>query len=152
MSPNLTSNQPRGLTLARSGLPVEVRQHPRARRYRLAVRPDGSIRLTLPKSGSLKEGVDFLSRQETWIESARARVLARKRPDESGWSDGSPVWFRGQEHTLKTGVLAGMTHVALADQSIRVHPPVPSNLRTTVESHLRKLAIQEFPELVTRLA
>ena len=53
--------------------PVFVR-HPRARRYVIRVRADGTIRVTIPRGGSTREARTFVDEQRRWIEKHRARV------------------------------------------------------------------------------
>lgn len=58
-------------------------RHPRARRYVVRVRDDGTIRVTIPSRGSRREACAFVARQRHWIEiqlrrleEQRARRLA----------------------------------------------------------------------------
>ena len=57
---------------------VEFVRHPRARRYLLRVRSDGTVRVTIPRRGSRREGEDFVRRQARWIEKQRARIAQEK--------------------------------------------------------------------------
>jgi predicted metal-dependent hydrolase len=58
-------------------------RHPRARRYVLRVRADGTVRVTIPRGGSRREGGAFAERERTWIEAERRRLaLERARPRE----------------------------------------------------------------------
>ena len=50
----------------------------RARRYILRVRPDGTLRVTIPRGGSRAEASAFVGRHTAWIEQERARVLERR--------------------------------------------------------------------------
>ena len=66
--------------------PVFVR-HPRARRYVVSVRPDGGVRVTLPRWGSMREARAFADVQESCIEHQRRRIEAERTtipsvPDE----------------------------------------------------------------------
>lgn len=61
--------------------PVFVR-HPRARRYVVRVRGDGSVRVTIPRWGSKREAARFADSQHAWIEKQRAR-LERSREASS---------------------------------------------------------------------
>jgi predicted metal-dependent hydrolase len=54
------------------GAPVFVR-HPKARRYVIRVRPDGVVRVTIPRWGSRKEAQLFADAQRSWIDSQLAR-------------------------------------------------------------------------------
>jgi predicted metal-dependent hydrolase len=71
------------------GLPFEQPDEPlrihfvrmrRARRYVLRVRPDGDLRVTIPRGGSRSEALRFADRHLAWARRQRSRVLAAKRP------------------------------------------------------------------------
>jgi hypothetical protein len=49
-------------------------RHPRARRYVLRVLADGTVRVTIPRWGSRREGAAFAAEQSSWIEKHRRRV------------------------------------------------------------------------------
>ena len=52
-----------------------VRTNTQARRMRLSVDPrDGSVRLTLPKTSSLKAALDWAEERRSWIEGELARI------------------------------------------------------------------------------
>ena len=52
----------------------------RARRYVLRVRPDGDLRVTIPRGGSMREAVRFAERHLEWAHRQRSKVLAARRP------------------------------------------------------------------------
>ncbi len=52
----------------------------RARRYVMRVRPDGDLRVTIPRGGSKAEALRFAERHMAWAERQRARVLETRRP------------------------------------------------------------------------
>lgn len=60
-------------------VPLEFIRHPRARRYVICVRPDGSVRVTLPRWGSRRQAQDFAEQQRPWIERQRRRVEEQRR-------------------------------------------------------------------------
>ena len=64
-------NAPGGVSHLSSVLFV---RHPRARRYLIRVRTDGSVRVTIPRRGSKREAVAFYERQQEWIARQQARV------------------------------------------------------------------------------
>ena len=61
---------------------MEFVRHPRARRYVIRVRPDGTVRVTLPRWGSQRHAELFAEQQRPWIDRQKARV-------EAGRSTGS---------------------------------------------------------------
>jgi len=56
----------------------EFVRHPRARRYIVSVRHDGSVRVTIPRGGSKREAREFAEDQRGWIERQRLRMEARR--------------------------------------------------------------------------
>lgn len=49
-------------------------RHPRARRYVVRVRADGTVRVTIPRWGSKREAAAFAASQKAWIEKQLARI------------------------------------------------------------------------------
>ena len=49
-------------------------RHRRARRYILRVEPDGRLRVTIPRGGSLREAEEFASRHDEWVQRQLARL------------------------------------------------------------------------------
>ena len=56
---------------------VRMRQ---ARRYVMRVRPDGGLRVTIPRGGSQAEARRFAERHMDWARRQRTKVLAARRP------------------------------------------------------------------------
>jgi predicted metal-dependent hydrolase len=63
----------------------------RARRYVMRLRPDGALRLTIPRGGSKREALRFAERHLTWAERQRDRLTAGARPleEERALRDGA---------------------------------------------------------------
>lgn len=116
----------------------------RARRYILRVRPDGSLRVTIPRSGSRTEAIAFLARQVAWIARERARVRREQAPVR--WTHGSLIQLDG------IGVPIEITHTAAGSvahyggRSVRVTDA--ADVRGDIERDLRRLARER---LVPRL-
>lgn len=64
-------------------LVVHLVRDARARRYVLRVNGDGTLRLTLPRWGSLEAARRFARAERQWIERERARLLRRATPSIS---------------------------------------------------------------------
>lgn len=112
----------------------------RARRYILRIRPDGTLRVTVPRSGSRAEAQRFAEQHRPWIERERAR-LSTERP-AAAWQNGTRVLLRGVEqpvHLSPDGASA-----TYGDRTVRI----TSDVRSAIESDLRALA---RAELVPRL-
>lgn len=65
---------------ARPELRIHFVRMRRARRYVMRVRPDGDLRVTIPRGGSKAEALRFAGKHLEWARRQRARVLASKRP------------------------------------------------------------------------
>ena len=86
----MRSDGPRQLTV-QPALPFEPLPEPeplrlhfvrmrRARRYVMRVRPDGVVRVTIPRGGSHAEARRFAERHLEWARRQHARVTATRRP------------------------------------------------------------------------
>lgn len=53
---------------------IEFVRHPRARRYLIRVKLDGSVRVTIPRRGSTREAQAFVMEQRAWIAAQQLRV------------------------------------------------------------------------------
>src|SRR5262249_19825167 len=62
-----------------SRTPTRFVRHRRARRYVIRVTDDGVVRVTIPRWGSKREAVDFVARQQPWIDQQLRRVAAVHR-------------------------------------------------------------------------
>jgi predicted metal-dependent hydrolase len=113
-----------------------------ARRYILRVRPDGALRITVPRGGSRAEALRFAERHRPWIERERARVRAEQAP--ATWRDGTTIVVHGTEHVIR--VAAGGESATYAGRVVTIGSP--SDLRAAIESDLKQLA---RAELVPRL-
>lgn len=58
-------------------LKMDFIRHPRARRYVIRVRSDGSVRVTVPRWGSKREAERFAEQQRDWIDRQREQVRLR---------------------------------------------------------------------------
>lgn len=56
---------------------MEFVRHPRARRYVIRVKGDGSVRITVPRGGSRREAELFAAENRRWIDEQRAQLNQR---------------------------------------------------------------------------
>lgn len=128
-------------------VPLEIVRHPRARRYRLRLNPDGSARLTIPRGGSLRVALEFLERQTGWLARQLERLDARPRRPLA-WRPGTEIFFRGERVRIETDVPGC---IRFADQTLKGVNDT-SDLRPDIEMHLWALAARELPPRVYELA
>lgn len=122
--------------------PVDVRRHPRARRYVLRLSDEGRLRLTVPRGATVQAGLRFAAGQAAWIESEWRRRQTRLAP----WHDGTRVWFRGEQVPVR--VDAGRWYCG--DERIEVTADVDPRLH--VERAWRTLAARELVQRARVLA
>jgi predicted metal-dependent hydrolase len=65
-----------GILQRQTPFSVEFVRHPRARRYLIRVRLDGSVRVTIPRGGSRREAAQFVEQQRAWVAGQLHRVAS----------------------------------------------------------------------------
>jgi predicted metal-dependent hydrolase len=131
---------------------------PRARRYILRVRPDGTLRVTVPRGGSRREAEQFVRRHEKWIVRERSRVRVESAStDGRAWQDGSTILLGGAPVRISIGarddtwrVEYGARAVLVADLA-DVQPAIEHDLRALAREvllpRLRGLALEHSLEV-----
>ena len=127
---------------------IEFVRTPRARRYILRVKPDGTLRVTIPQRGSRSEAISFVGRHLAWIAKERARV--RRDQATLQWTDGSSILFGGEPEIIRVRSVGerliasyGERHVAVGD---------PNDVRNAIERDLRALAVERLVPRLKELA
>lgn len=135
------------VTVGSREVPLLMVRHRRARRYLLRLGPDGSARVTIPPRGTLEGARAFVERNRKWLAAQLSHLPSSAGPSAS-LKAGDQIWFRGER--LPLAVLSS-GQVQLGTERLAV-PETPADLRPFVERHLQRLAKQELPALVARLA
>jgi predicted metal-dependent hydrolase len=112
----------------------------RARRYILRIRPDGTLRVTVPRGGSRREAEQFVRKHQRWISRERDRVQVEHAPRE--WTHGSEILLRGEPVRIAVDTYDDGVTVRYGDRSIEVRDA--SNIRPAIEDDLRVLAKEEI--------
>ena len=138
-------------------------RNPRARRYLLRLRPDGTARVTIPRGGSTAVARQFVERHAAWLERELQRLQAQPRKP-AVWQIGTEILLRGDAVRIEAGHNGDDKEIEDEDDAIReaetvrfggvsVRDPGPAaDLRPAIEGHLRKLATRESPPRVLELA
>lgn len=138
------------LQVAGESIPLELGYNPRARRYLLRIRCDGSLRITIPRHGMQEEALAFAERKAEWIAHHRSRLMELVRKPVVT-QHGSIIWFRGEQVSLSVQQLdEGWS--ALFQKEMIFSPVMTKDWRPLINSHLRKLAQKELPSRVMELA
>jgi hypothetical protein len=131
-------------------LPLLMVRNPRARRYLLRLRPDGTARVTIPRDGSTAVAQQFVERHAAWLERELQRLQAQPRKP-AAWTIGTEILLRGESVRIEAGLNGEARTVRFGNESVRVLDPA-ADLRPAIEGHLRQLATRELPPRVLELA
>jgi predicted metal-dependent hydrolase len=151
------------LSVGPQKLPLLMVRNPRARRYLLRLRPDGTARVTIPSGGSPAVARQFVERHAAWLERELQRLRAQPRKP-AVWQIGTEILLRGDTIRIEAGFNGNDKKIENEDEatreaetvrfggeSVRVSDPA-ADLRPAIEGHLRKLAARELPPRVLELA
>ncbi len=127
---------------------IEFVRVPRARRYILRVRPDGTLRVTVPRGGSRREAEHFVRQHEKWIARERGRVRVESAP--SNWQDGSALLLAGEPVRIAVEARGNNWGVVYGDRSVLVRDL--ADVRSAIERDLRELASTVLLPRLTALA
>jgi len=116
----------------------------RARRYILRVRPDGTLRVTVPRGGSRREAEAFVLENQKWIERERQRVGSEHAPVQ--WQAGSGILLRGAPVRIQVTGQGAEVVIAYGDRRFSTSDAI--DLRAAIEADLKQLA---RVELIPRL-
>jgi len=83
------------LQIGSRAAPLLMVHHPRARRYLLRVRSDGTVQVTIPRRGTIAEARAFVSRNIGWLERQFQRLAAGPKTPVT-WNPGTEIYFRGE--------------------------------------------------------
>jgi predicted metal-dependent hydrolase len=138
------------LAIGSRQVPMVLIRNPRARRYVLRLRVDGSARVTIPRGGSIAEARRFAERNTPWLEGQFQRMAAQpKRPAE--WFVGTEILFLGEPVTIEAGVNGECGMIRFGGEAIPV-PDTAVDLRPAIEMHLWRLAAKELSPRVFEFA
>lgn len=128
--------------------PVEFVRVRRARRYILRIRPDGTLRVTVPRGGSRAEAERFAERHRRWIDRERERVRTEHAPVT--WGDGTSILLGGVAHVIRVEARGAHLLISYGERTIRARRD--ADVRTLVEKDLRALAAAELGPRLRALA
>jgi predicted metal-dependent hydrolase len=121
----------------------------RAKRYIIRVRPDGSLRVTIPRGGSQRHAQLFLEEQQTWAERERLRVLALHAP--ARWFAGEPILLGGRLVRLSVVADHGSRWLELGGERVRLRDGT-MDLRPAAEECLTRIARRTLAPRLHELA
>ncbi len=91
------------LSVGPQKLPLLMVRNPRARRYLLRLRPDGTVRVTIPRGGSPAVARQFVQRHAAWLERELQRLQTQPRKP-AAWKIGTEILLRGDAVRIEAGL------------------------------------------------
>ena len=117
----------------------------RAKRYIMRLRPDGALRVTIPRGGSRAEALRFAERHVSWALRQRARLQSRTG-EPAPWGDGTRVLLDGRPERLTIdGAHVTLGHLAISATA-------GADLSAAVRQGMRAAASRELPPQLRALA
>jgi len=135
------------LQIGSRAVPLLMVHHPRARRYLLRLRPDGTVRVTIPRRGNISAARDFASRNIDWLEQQFHHLTIRPRIPAT-WNLGEEVYFRGELVRIEPDTDGS---IRFGTERLEVYD-TQGDLRPAIQKHMRALASEELPLRVMELA
>ena len=124
--------------------------NPRARRYVLRLRPDGTARVTVPRGGSAIEARRFVQKNTGWLAKQLQHHELQSRLSRS-WTIGAEVLFQGAPLLVEPG--KGHETAALQADGTRLRCfGAGPDFRPELERQLWGLAKRQLPPRVLELA
>lgn len=137
---------------------VQFLRHPRAVRYRLTLKRDGTVRCTIPHHGSYVGAQRFVERSQDWIALRIEEASLTRRLDED-WHSGSLIWWRGEQQLLQLDRATRRLRLGTFDLTDALPPEILArsgsnriSLRTHIESHFWEIAREKLPSRTHALA
>lgn len=120
----------------------------RAKRYIMRIRPDGALRVTIPRGGSRGEAIRFAERHLAWAVRQRARL--RARGVDQPWGEGTAVLLDGVPYRIEIERRPDGVHVRLGSISGSVGQD--DDIRTALKRAMRAAAERQLPPALLALA
>ena len=141
-----------GVVIGQSRLPLECVRNKRAKRYIIRLLPELVLRVTIPRGGSRKEALRFVSENYAWVEKQflSLRLQGSLLPDDTGPATGT-VLFRGRRIPIRS-MIADRSLACFSDQLASLPSETGLGARHTAENILRRLAKVELVKTTFRLA
>lgn len=137
-------------TLGGHRLPVRFSRNAKARSYIIRLLPEGRLKVTIPRGGTMKEAQALLGRKAVWIEKQVERLEAR-RIQPATWPLGTRVFYRGELREITRGPARRYPCASLGGLEIRVKD-IEGDLRSEVEAALQQKAAEELIPRALQLA
>jgi predicted metal-dependent hydrolase len=124
--------------------------NPRARRYVLRLRADGSARVAIPRGGSVSQARRFAESHIGWLEGQLLRQAVQPATARQ-WHVGDEILFRGERVRLELSADGQNGIAVFGTERVRVKDAA-ADVRPELERHLWRLARNELPGRLQELA
>ena len=141
-----------GVVIGQSRLPLECVRNKRAKRYIIRLLPELVLKVTIPRGGSRKEALRFVSENYAWVEKQflSLRLQGSLLPDDTSQAMGT-VLFRGRRISIAS-MGRNQSLACICGELARASSETAVCSRDSAEKILRRLAKVELPKTTFGLA
>lgn len=125
-------------------LPLLFVRRSDARRYILRVTRDRTVRVTVPRYGTIKEAQAFVDKHRSWVE----KQLHQQRV---GWTHGAMFMYRGEKVELLISEADGKCVACFGPERLLLPRPL-ADYKPLIEGYLKNIACAELPARTLELA
>ena len=142
-----------GVLIGQSRLPIELVRNRRAKRYIIRLLANLVLRVTIPRGGSKKEALRFVSENLIWIEKQyQSHRLKHSFKSASTLSNQIALLYQGRLVPFHSSSNDENKFLRFANLLIPKNQEVPENDKETVENFLLHLAKSSLTERTLQLA
>ena len=142
-----------GVLIGQTRLPLDIVRNRRAKRYIIRLLPELVIRVTIPRGGSKREALRFVSENLIWIEKQfQSHRLKNSFKSANQLSNQSALFYQGRLAPFASSSKTVTKFIRFADLCIPKNNIDQENYKETIETFLFGLAKSTLTERTQQLA
>lgn len=139
--------------IGQSKLPLDIVRNRRAKRYIIRLLPELVLRVTIPRGGSKREALRFVSENMIWIEKQfQSHRLKNSFKAANQLSGQTAIFYQGRLVSFNSSPNKDMKFVRFADLCIPKNEIHENNTKETIENFLSGLAKSTLVQRTKELA
>ena len=141
---------PEGVTIGPTRLPLEIVRNKRAKKYIIRLLPELVLRVTIPRGGSKREALRFVSENIRWVEKQFHEQRLQEVMDQNDSQSTNMIFYLGR--LVPTEKSSSNTDFGQFPKFDSTQSPLSADSTNLVNQHLKCVAHEILPETTKRLA
>lgn len=141
---------PEGVTIGPTRLPLEIVRNKRAKKYIIRLLPELVLRVTIPRGGSKREALRFVSENIRWVEKQFHEHRLQEVMDQNDPQSTNMIFYLGR--LVPTEKSSSNTDFGQYPKFDSTQSPLSADSTNLVNQHLKCVAHEILPETTKRLA